>query len=260
MLFQWRADVRIRKSLFYIMTGSVCSFSLGDIPPGWTCQYTLGSPIVFKVPNACKDGCTIRPAEKEVSSGGMKCVHKEFEDVYAMTACRTRKNGVLSAQDCGNASAKNGARDPIGIQTPRELKIKVEPHTEAPPPKDDVPANIVGWDCDYTAGSPNVITVDHSCESNECNTKPSYKQLVTGSALCSKPGYSSFYTVIVCNYEEGKIIPSANQCRIRFHKENKDSALKKITLRSGLPILTTGNNGGQLSDGTEALNHVIKRE
>jgi len=181
-----------------------------------------------------------------------------------MTACRTRKSGVLSAQDCGNASSKNGERDPIDIETPRQMKVKVEAHSEAPTAKDGVPDSEVGWDCDYTAGSPNVIGVRNSCESSDCDAKPSIKQMVTGSVQCSKPGFVSFYTVVVCNYEEGKSIPSANQCRIRFYNDNKTNPAKKIAVQSlkeaSLAILARGNGEGRLSDGTEATTHIIQRE
>jgi len=185
----------------------------------------------------------------------VKCVHKEFEDVYTMAACRTRKSGVLSAQDCGSATDEKGERDPIRIETPEDLNIRVEQRTAAPTVKDHVPESEVGWDCDYTVGSPTVLRIKNSCESKDCHTKPDNKSLVVGGVQCLKTGFASRYTVIICNNDQEKTIPSANQCRIKFHKENKNVPAKKITLRSGLPILATGNSDGLLSDGTAATTH-----
>jgi len=181
-----------------------------------------------------------------------------------MTVCRTRKTGVLSAQDCGNASAKNGEKDPIVVKIPKEIDLTVQYHSSAPTAKDGVPDSEVGWDCDYTAGSPIVFEMMHSCDSKECATTPNHKKMVSGSVHCSKLGFASYFTNIICNHEGEKLLPSANQCRIRFYRDNKTTPPKKIiaqTLKeAGLAVFERGNSDNRLSDGTEATTNAIRED
>jgi hypothetical protein len=107
-----------------------CVYATAEIPAGWDCQYTKGSPVILKVRNTCESGCSLKPVEKMVASGSVKCSKEGFTDVYTVVGCRVLKAGLLSANECGNASAL-GIKDPVGVVNPKIEGLTILPEGAA---------------------------------------------------------------------------------------------------------------------------------
>jgi len=223
-------EVRVRELskqlLFFFVLLGVPPELNADIPLGWSCEYTVGSPIIIDVRSDCRPKCDSKPATKRFSIGGVKCTADDATIAFAMVGCLVHAKGVLSAQDCGNTKGQ------VTLVKPSEIGNQVL--------TDKKTASHDKWKCVYTVNSPRVITLHDICEKG-CD-KQSPRKLAAGSLKCESDGLQPKYQMAVCRFDEKDVL-GPNDCRLEKMDKGENSVRVQTMEEAKLNLLKTGALG-----------------